>query len=186
MKSIEILEREHQWIGWMAECLEALVIHAKTTDTLPQEAYELMPLYETFADGRHQEKEESVLFPELLGMADDRSTELLLRLLDDHATERSHMDQMRTSVLGAVQGEATCLRQFAREASEYLELHRAHMFRETEVLIPLANDLLSPEADARIVQGFEEIEGGPGDPHGLREQVLSLHERVGLPRPPAA
>jgi hypothetical protein len=36
------------------------------------------------------------------------------------------------------------------------------------------------------VQGFENLEGGAGDPHGLREQILRLRSRAGLPRPPAA
>ena len=52
MYSIEILEREHEWIGWMTEVLEAFLAEAKAKDKLPPEAYQLLALYETFADGR--------------------------------------------------------------------------------------------------------------------------------------
>ncbi len=186
MKTIDTLEREHEWIGWMAECLESQIALAQAEDILPEAAYELLSLYEQFADGRHQDKEESAFFPELLSSADEHEREVLQKLLLDHEAERRHLDAMRQNVLGAVYGEPGCVRAFVREAHDYLDLHHAHMLRETEILFPMAERLLSPEADERIVKAFEAIEGGAGDPHALREQILNLHQRAGLPRPPAA
>lgn len=186
MKTLEILEREHEWIGWMAESLESVASAASADDVLPEEAYELLNLFETFADGRHQEKEERVLFPELLTAAGEEQRALLARLLLDHETERKHLQGMRVNVLGAVHGEPGCVRQFLHEAKDYLDLQRAHMQREQRILFPLADDLLSAEADERCKAGFEAVEGGAGDPHGLREQILGLRRRLGLPRPPAA
>ena len=104
MKTIETLEREHEWIGWMAETLESLIARAKAEDILPEEAYELMSLYETFADGRHQDKEEQALFPELLAAAGDEERAVLERLLTDHEAERRYLSGMRLNVLGAVHG----------------------------------------------------------------------------------
>jgi len=186
MKAIEILEREHRWIAWMASCLERLVAEARTQDRLDATTSELLFLYESFADGRHQDKEEHVLFPELLTCADEQTRTMLGQLMRDHGVERHHMTKMRESLRGAVQGEPRSVRDFAREATEYMTLHRSHMLRESEQLLPYVANLLTPEADARVVAGFEEIEGGPGDPHGLQEQIVSLRRRVGLPTPPAA
>ncbi len=186
MKTIEILEREHEWIGWMDECLEALVASAQAEDLLPEAAYELLSLYESFADGRHQDKEEGVLFPELLAAASDQDCEVLRKLLSDHGAERRHMVAMRGNVLGAVHGQSANVQGFVREASAYLSLHRGHMLRESEILLPMVARLLMPGADERAAEGFAAVEGGPGDPHGLREQILTLHRRAGLPRPPAA
>mgnify|MGYP002624924861 CR=1 FL=1 len=167
MTAVESLQREHEWIGWMAEILAALVATARSEGRLPGEAVELLALYETFADGRHQEKEESALFPALLEAA-------------DHRAGRAHMESMRALVIGAVRGDGGSAAAFAREAEGYLELHRAHMQREEEVLLPMAATLLTPEADARVLRRFRAIEGGPGDPHGLREQIRGLRKRVGL------
>ena len=186
MKSIEILNREHEWIRLMAECLEALVMTAKSDDSVPHIAYELIALHESFADGRHQDKEENVLFPELLLASDQADRDILRKLMTDHEAERHYMSGMRMSVLGAIQGESACVREFIDRASEYLRLNHAHMLRETEIMIPMAERLLGPEGDARAVRGFEEIEGGQGDPHCVEEQVRSLYRRAGLPRPPAA
>jgi len=186
MKAVEILEREHRWIAWMASCLESLVAESRTQDRLDVMTAELLFLYESFADGRHQDKEEQVLFPELLTCADEQTRTLLGQLLRDHGVERNHMARMRESLSGAVQGEPRSVRDFAREATEYMALHRMHMLRESEHLLPHVANLLTPEADARVVAGFEAIEGGPGDPHGLQEQISSLCRRLGLPTPPAA
>lgn len=186
MKTIEILEREHEWIGWMAESLEALVAHAKAEDILPEVTYDLFWLYEAFADGRHQDKEEQVLFPALLDAASGKERQLLQKLMTDHEVERRHLAGMRVNLFGAVHGEPGCVQAFVREAGEYLALHHAHMLRESKILFPMAERLLTPELDQQAVEGFEVLEGGSGDPHGLREQILSVRQRAGLPRPPAA
>jgi len=186
MKTIDLLEREHRWIGWMTESLEALVARARAEDTLPELVYELLSLYESFADGRHQDKEEDVLFPALLDAAGDDDREVLGRLLTDHESERRYLSAMRANVLGAVHGNAASVHAFVREAADYLGLHHAHVRREQEILLPMVERLLTPDADARAVAAFEAIEGGAGDPHGVCEQILSLRQRAGLPRPPAA
>jgi len=186
MKTIEILTREHRWIGWMADCLEKLVAESHTRDQLDEATSQLLFLYESFADGRHQDKEEQVLFPELLTCADEPTRTMLDQLMRDHGVERRHMARMRQNLDGAVHGEPLCLREFALEAGDYMELHRAHMLRETEQLLPLVEGLLTPEADERVVAGFEQLEGGAGDPHGLAEQIGGLCRRIGVPMPPAA
>ena len=186
MKTIERLELEHRWIGSMANSLETLLADARTSNQLPREAYDLLSLYESFADGRHQDKEERVLFLELLDAAQDRDRDVLGRLIADHEAERAHMAKMRVNLLGAVYGEPGCVQDFLREASAYVDLHQAHMRREEEILLPMDERLLTPEADERVARGFEEIEGGPGDPHAVEEQIKRLLHRIGLPTPPAA
>ncbi len=186
MKTIDTLQREHEWIGWMAECLESLLVRARREARLPAEAYDLLSLYESFADGRHQDKEEQVLFRELLSAADDRDRQVLERLLREHEAERQHMAAMRANALGAVNAEPHSLVEFDRAASEYLALHHAHMRREATVLFPMAARLLDADADERMLREFRRIEGGATDPHALREQILTLRHRVGLPHPPAA
>jgi hemerythrin-like domain-containing protein len=183
---VEILRREHGWIAGMTDCLEKLIAEGRARGQLDEEAYELLELYETFADGRHQEKEESVLFTELLSVASDAERRLLGRLLQDHEAERRRMASMRLHLMGAVYGEPLCVRTFAQEAAAYLDLHRAHMQREGEQLFPLVERLLTPDADERVAAGFEALEGGSGDPHGIAERIRGLRRRLGMPVPPAA
>lgn len=186
MKSLKILEREHGWIARMGVCLERLIAESRSTDQLPEEASELLVLYESFADGRHQEKEEGVLFPALLAFADGRERAVLEQLLQDHGAERRHLAEMRVNLHGALYGEPLSVRAFAAAANDYMELHRAHMGREGEILFPMVERLLTPDADAEVSEGFDALEGGSGDPHGLEEQIQGLCRRIGVPMPPAA
>lgn len=185
METLEILEREHAWIGWLVSSLEEILRTTRATDRLPDEADELLALFESFADGRHQEKEERCLFPELLALADEAQRATLEELLRDHETERAHLQAMRLQLPGAQSAEPLCVRSFVLRASAYLALQRAHMRREQELLFPLAARLLTPQADARAAEGCARIEGGVGDPNGVREVVLALRERVRA-RSPAA
>jgi hemerythrin-like domain-containing protein len=186
MRAIEILRREHGWITEMTECLEWLVGEARASGLLPSDAYDLLRLCEAFADGRHQAKEEEVLFPELLTGADDGDRRVLGRLLADHEAERARMATMRLNLLGAVGGEPLCVRAFAHAAADYAELHRCHMQREAAMLFPMAERLLGPEADERVAARFDALEGGHGDPRALVEQIQRIRRRAGLPTPPAA
>ena len=186
MQTIERLKLEHRLISAMTDGLEAITARAKADRRVPDEAYELLSLFDSFADGRHQDKEEQVLFVELLDVAEDHDRSILSRLLGDHEKERRHMSGMRVSLLGAVHGEPGCVREFVHEADAYSTLHRSHMLRESEIMLPMVARLLTPDADLRVTVGFEKVEGGPGDPHGIEEQVGSLLRRIGLPVPPAA
>ena len=67
---------------------------------------------------------------------------------------------MRENLLGAVQGEPLCVREFGREADEYMALHRAHMQRESEQLLPLVERLLHKLQELADACGVTTESGG--------------------------
>ena len=83
MQAIQILDEEHFWIARMLDCLQSIAEGEKETGELDSgSAEELMELFETFADGSHQKKEEQHLFPRLhMHVA---SKEEALRTVVDH------------------------------------------------------------------------------------------------------
>lgn len=158
MQTTEILAEEHRWIRRMVDCLEELVERSKAHGRLDYGlASELLDLFESFADGLHQEKEETHLFPHLLRRANAAEADYIRRLLEEHVHERSCMLGMRSNLLGAIHGEPLCLREFARLAESYVELHRKHMANENAIVLPMAERILTASDDVEIVEGFDAL-----------------------------
>jgi hemerythrin-like domain-containing protein len=177
--AVEILRSEHHRITKMIECLEALAERATEAGRLDlQSSTQLLYLFETFADGQHQSKEEEVLFPELLRDASDGDCELLRNLLDDHTDDRRSLASMRTNLLAAVYGEPLSVRLFVKDASAYVRRQRAHMEREEAELFPRAEELLSEEGHAEVVEGFAELDANAVDASEAEGTIRTLHERL--------
>ena len=132
------------------------------------------------ADGQHQHKEEQALFPQLLRVTTASQEDLLRKLQDDHAREWRCMQDMRSNFPGAMSGEPLCVREFAKVAKAYVQLHREHIAHEDTVLFPLAEQLLSPADDAEVRSGFERVDAGGSDMAGVFEQIRSLCKRLGV------
>jgi len=182
MGAVDIIREEHTQVARLIACLEAVASDAEARGKVNGEAAtELLFLFETFIDDRHQAKEEGVLFPELLRFAGKKEEEVLSKFLADHEQEVVRLSGMRLNVLGARYGEPGCMREFVREARAYCELQRRHMTQENLELLPMAERLLTPESDADVVRGFDEVDGMRGaSPDGVRETIQRLCRQLGV------
>lgn len=182
METTKILGEEHRWIHAMVDCLERLVEQAVRSGSADFESCsELLYLFESFADGLHQHKEEHVLFPRLLDRAAPAQEAVLRKLVHDHGEEWSHMHRMRAGLQGAVAGQPQALSDFVRAARAYVDLHRRHMDHENRELVGMTERLLTPEDDAEVVRGFRDLEASEGGGRGgVFEQVRVLCGKVGV------
>ena len=184
MQATEILGEEHRWIGALLECLSRMLERVAAEEALDPEATELLAVFDSFADGTHQTKEERVLFPRLMDRASVTEGEVIRDLLGDHFEDRRLMRGMQNNVLGALYGEPLCVRELEELASQYLVLHRTHMQRETDELFPLADRLLTPADDLAIVEGFDAVdavdEGGAAARERLQRRIDALCVRFGV------
>jgi hemerythrin-like domain-containing protein len=181
VRATEVLGEEHRWIRDMLECLSRVIERAAQDQPLPRETSELLSLFESFADGTHQEKEESFLFPRLLQLATPKDDRLLQKLQQDHGKDRVMMSGMQSNLLGAIHGEPLCLREFVDQATSYLRMHRHHMRRETKELFPLAERVLTMADDHEITEGMATLErAGEQGRERIRQRIDALCERFGV------
>ena len=189
MWTTDILREEHRWVLRMLDCLERVIALSVQRGQLDSTAsVELLSLFAYFADGLHQQREERCLFPRLLTRASSVDERVEIgKLCGDHEQERHLMQGLNENLLGAIYGEPLSLREFAREARAYVELHRQHLAHENLRLLPLAERLLSHEDDESIVQGFRRLESeGPQELRRVFERIQTLSERLGLGAPAAS
>jgi len=182
MEALRILGEEHLWIARMLDCLERIAVDEQTTGELDSAAAEeLFELFDTFADGRHQEKEERHLFPRLHVHADPGEEALIHTLEAEHQSDVGYMMRMRSTLQSALQGDAVSRREFSRVANEFVDLERRHMTKERLVLFPLAERLLTKSDDRELLAAFEKLErGGPQARERATERIRALCGTLGI------
>ena len=181
MESIDVLREEHRWIRRMVACLEKVVALYEETGTLDADsAGELVDLFATFSDSRHQEKEE-LLFPHLKVLASPDEEHLIDGLVEEHASDQGQLMHMRASLLQASSGDPVGEREFKRLAAEYCALHGTHMAKEGAVMFPLSDRLLTSRLDQELLQGFARIEArAPSTMERDRQRIETLCKRLGV------
>jgi hemerythrin-like domain-containing protein len=178
MRAIDVLREEHHRIAQLLDCLEQVLAQAHAQGHLDAgPSTEILALFEHFADGRHQQREETCLFPRLLARA--RSVEERIavgRLCGEHEEERHSLRSMVTRLLGAVYGDKMELQEFLREGVRFLRLHRAHLAHEDSMLLPMAEELLQTEDEAFLLDAYAELDAyGPS----LADTAARIQHLVG-------
>ncbi len=169
------LRHEHQVI------LRALAVLERAGERLAAGAAvdeaalaELVGLVRTFADTCHHAKEERHLFPRLAAQS---VGDVLAPFLAEHEEGRGYL---RGLAAGPAAARAAAVRR-------YVGLLRDHIEREDRVLFPMADAVLTAEAQAELGRRFAEVEAEVAGPGG-HERLLAVLDRVeaAFPAPASA
>jgi hemerythrin-like domain-containing protein len=181
LEAVQLLREEHRWIVYLLDGLEQVIVRARRSTRVDPALAELLALFVHFADGVHQRREESCLFPRLLARARSVEERLALgRLCGEHERERHSLRVLCERLLGAIYGERQDLGVFLREADLFLAMHRQHVAEENLQLLPLSEALLTAEDDAVLLMMFRSIEEGGPERGRVGRRIVSLCARLGV------
>lgn len=153
MKLIQTLMDEHRMIEQVLSCVEKMSEIALRDGELDAEAArDAIAFLREFADRRHHGKEEDLLFPamEQRGFSPENGPTYVMRT--EHVLGRELIGRMNDAV------DRNVATDFARAASEYVALLRAHIEKEDHCLFPMAEQALDPAAVAELEQGFRRVD----------------------------
>jgi hemerythrin-like domain-containing protein len=135
----------------------------------------------TFADKCHHGKEEEHLFPALNNAGLPNEGGPIGMMLHEHNLGREYIQGMVDALQRLRSGEDAG-EDFARRALAYVELLRAHIDKENNILFNMAENILPPAEHTRLAGCFETIELERIDPcmrecypaliHTLRDTYL--------------
>jgi len=183
MRATEILFEEHRRIRSLLDCLSKLILISNQGGGFDVgAAEELFDLFEAFADGSHQEKEETCLFPRLRMRASGKEASVLEKLVNEHAEDRVGLAGLRSKLQVALLGDVAMKREFLSDADTYVAMQRNHMKAENTVAFPMAERILSAQDDRALIEEFDRLDGtSPGAVKHLDERVVTLCQRLGVP-----
>ncbi len=130
-----------------------------------------------FADGCHHMKEEGVLFKELIDRGVPVENGPIGVMLIEHEKGRVYTRQMRLSAERLQEGDRSAFQDLIDAAQGYTSLLRAHIYKEDNILFPLADKVIPISDQAAVLDGFEKVEHEETG-EGVHEKYLAMAEAL--------
>ena len=166
MKATEDLKSEHRGIERMLSIAEKAAGRLSTgKDVSPLVFLNVVDFFRSFADKCHHGKEERELFPAMEKAGIPRQGGPIGVMLLEHDQGRGFIRAMSEAADRFGKGEATAKGELVAAVGGYVQLLRSHIYKEDNILFPMADSVLPPAEQTRLLQAFENIEAnviGPG------------------------
>jgi len=154
-----ILRREHDAILEMIGSLEIIAQRIATGDSVPVDTLnELTEFFVLYADHSHHGKEEDLLFPMMERKGVPRSGGPLGCMLGEHEEGRGYIRGMKQNAEGCARGDKIAVQHWTDAARGYATLLRNHIWKENEILFPMAERILSTEEQTTLTVEFSRVQ----------------------------
>ena len=159
MRPTETLMHEHEIILMVLDAAEREVRRVQETGEVRVERLEQMvDFFRTFADRCHHAKEENLLFVRMEERGMPREAGPIAVMLYEHDLGRGHVRAVAEALPRAAAGDPEAKRALVENMTGYIQLLRDHIFKEDNILYPMANQLLAPEDQQELEEAFERVE----------------------------
>ena len=158
----QCLRNEHQIILIVLSCFEIALGRARQSGEISRELFDpFVEFFQGFADRCHHCKEEDRLFPCLERKGIPREGGPIGVMLYEHEQARKHVRAISGALEAADTGDARAIQTILEHGQSYLELLRAHIGKENNVLFEMADQLVQGADLADLVSTYNEAEKEP-------------------------
>jgi hemerythrin-like domain-containing protein len=173
----QVLKDEHALILEALDAIERKLSALEAGAALDRAYFEkAVQFLRTFADQCHHGKEENLLFKTMVDRGFPREAGPIAVMLHEHDTGRSFIQGMAEGTAAAGTDPAAAKR-IVENGRGYIGLLRSHIHKENNILFPMADNVLTPEDQARLGKDFERFEVEETGA-GLHAAMLKLLEEL--------
>jgi len=159
MRPTDVLRQEHQLILAVLDAAEreARAISGGAAVDAERIA-KYVDFITTFADHCHHAKEEDLLFVRMGEKGFPREAGPVGVMLHEHEVSRGHVRAVAGSAAAAAAGDADARALVVEHLTAYAGLLRQHIFKEDNILYPMADQAFSEADQAALAADFERVE----------------------------
>ncbi len=139
----ETLRDEHQKILRLVNVLQMLLAPGSEGDLDLDDIEQCVTFIRLFADACHHGQEEDLLFEELASRGIPKTAGPVAVMLHEHEQGRALVRSMAGALDGARGGDAEARKILVNAGRAYMNLIRAHINKEDNVLFPMADQLVT-------------------------------------------
>lgn len=182
-RTVHHLKGEHQFIESVLQAFENYLERALSTAA--QDHHELATLVDSISESlflRHEEKEETILLPELARRGLSWSDGALAHVRQDHRHGRYLLRSLRHASRELRAWSPEQQRHVLAIGKEWVDFNRRHMALEESQLFPVLEGTLNQEDDARVAEHFELLDkefAEMSDAKQLQEELAAFTQRYG-------
>ena len=178
MKATEILMAEHEVIKRVITVLEIAAGKLEKGESLPAGFFtDAADFIKGFADGCHHVKEEQVLFKMMGDYGIPVQGGPIGVMLSEHEQGRYFTRGMRAASQKMESGNNSARSEVIQNTRGYAALLRQHIYKENNILFPMADQVIPAAEQERVYEGFEHVEHEETG-EGVHEKYLALAEKL--------
>jgi Uncharacterized conserved protein len=152
------LENDHVHILRLTDVME----HITQSNEVNVEHLEIIvELIRNFADGLHHNKEENLLFPKMVEKGFSFQQGPIAVMMHDHVQGRNYVKGMTEHIALYKAGHSGALAAIYENMTGYVNLLRAHIGKENNVLFRMADNALSDDEQQNLLHEFKKVESNP-------------------------
>jgi len=175
MKAIEDLKAEHEGILLMLDVLDRMSERIAAGKNVPTDHLkQVLDFLQVFADKCHHGKEERLLFAAMEEAGVPKEGGPLAVMLSEHARGRQFIAEMKNLLNSCDKGESGFVLVLTTPALQYVNLLRSHIWKENNVLFPMAEKMVPADKLKLIGEQFERFEKeeiGQGTHEAFHEMI---------------
>ena len=159
MESTETLVHEHDIIKRAISLLEKANSRLKAGDDSVASVYpKLVDFIRRFADESHHGKEEDILFQLLVERGMPRENSPLEIMFTGHEEGRGYVREIDKASSRFLNGDKSARADIIANSAGYARLLKDHIYKEDEVLYPMADKILSRDDQRKLEAEFHQVE----------------------------
>ncbi len=153
----QILVEEHEWIE---RCIAVIEIEFDKKNSVEVDFNRILRaldfLFE-IGDKIHNKKEEDFLFPLMESKGIPRDGGPIGVMLQEHQIERELLSQLMVLVMQR-KPQQDILPELKQKCQAYFQIRKEHIWKENDVLYPMANRFFTPSDHERVTSGIQQID----------------------------
>jgi hemerythrin-like domain-containing protein len=158
MHPTDVLTQEHRAIEARLDQLEQTIRAIQAGGAFSRKYFEdALDFFRDQADGCHHAKEEKLLFPRMKERGVPEAGGPIGVMLAEHDEGRAYLKAVRENLAAAEQGSVEGLDAALENASAYVEMLRAHIYKEDNILFRIAKMVLDSSDVAELERAFAEV-----------------------------
>ncbi len=181
---IDMLVEEHEVIERMLSILNKAADRLEGGEPVPAELFlNAVDFIRHFADKCHHAKEENVLFQLMSRKGVPSEGGPIGQMLTEHSYARQYTNRLETAAKRYAQGEHAVKEDIIENARAYAQLLSSHIFKENNILYPMAGQVFSGQDYEYLHHEFERVEGeisGEGQHERYHHLVEELEAHLGM------
>jgi uncharacterized protein len=170
----ELLRQDHEITERVFAAMEARF--ASTAGPSPAQVMRLVRYLNDYVDRCHNQKEEQHLFPRLERGGMPRHAGPLAVMLHEHEEAKTILASLVPLGRAFAAGDKAVLPDLRAAFEAYAALCKDHFWKESDILYPAAERMLSASDADEIVQGIEALEASIGE--GTRERYYRMAQEI--------
>lgn len=159
MTPSETLKHEHRVILMVLDAAEREAgLMDEQGSVRADRVEQMVDFFRNFADYCHHAKEEQYLFPRMVERGVPQQHGPIGVMLHEHDLGRGFVRQVADSVGATAQGDAQQFDALRAALRSYVDLLRQHIFKEDNVLFPMADSVLTDDDQQHLREAFDRVE----------------------------